>query len=75
MDSNNLFFATASQPTVSFKDDELLLIAEALDHYGYNLLYAHEYVDMHQLTDTAKLHEKILNYLDKDHPTIATSVN
>lgn len=75
MMDNNPYFATASQPTVNFNDDELLLIAEALDNYGYNLLYAHEYVDMHQLTDTANLHEKILNYLDKNHPTIATSVN
>lgn len=75
MMDNNPFFATASQPTVNFNDDELLLIAEALDNYGYNLLYAHEHVDMWELTDTANLHEKILNYLDKNHPTIATSVN
>lgn len=73
MMDNNPFFATASQPT--FNTDDLLLIAEALDHYGYNLLYAHEHVDMWELTDTAKLHEKILNYLDKNHSTIATSVN
>lgn len=73
MMDNNPFFATASQPT--FNTDDLLLIAEALDHYGYNLLYAHEHVDMWELTDAAKLHEKILNYLDKNHPTIATSVN
>ena len=73
MMDNNPYFATASQPT--FNTDDLILIAEALDSYGYNLLYAHEHVDMWELTDTANLHEKILNYLDKDHPTIATSVN
>lgn len=71
----NTNFETASQPTPNLSPSDFVLIAEALEHYGHNLLYAHEDINTVELKHTAKLHEEISNYLDKNHPTIATSVN
>lgn len=64
----NRFFATPSQPTINFSPSDLLLIAEALEHYGSNLLYACEDINMVELTNTARLHEEINNYLDNTSP-------
>ena len=50
---------------MNFAPDKLMLITEALEQLGYNLLYVNDDVSSRKLEQTFTLYEEINTHLDK----------